>query len=253
MGWVRLAYRLPAIIAYLLIGLSIVVIIFPRWTVLQRRLMIQRWSRWVLRSLGVEVVRLGCEFPGKDSAVMIVANHLSWLDIFVINSLLPCRFVAKAEIRSWPMVGVLCDRAGTIFVERAKRQALRDVMSQMERALQNFEPVAVFPEGTTGDMFELKPFHSNLLQAAVAVQAPVQPVALEFLNPTGTLELQAQFIGETTFVESMLRVLQRRKIVARIHVGAILGTAGRHRDEVCREARASIDSMLGRGVDADRT
>lgn len=146
---------------------------FPQWTEAQRQQAVQNWSRRLLHRLGVALEVHG-PLP-LQGPVLVVSNHLSWLDIVVINAARPCRFVSKSEVKAWPLIGSLVAGAGTLFIERERpRDALR-VVHHLAECLQAGDVLAVFPEGTTGDGSAVLPFHANLLQAAVVTGRPVQP------------------------------------------------------------------------------
>lgn len=163
----------------------------------------QRWSKGFLRLLGVRVVVHGVPRPG---AKLLVANHISWLDILAIDAVAPARFVSKAEVKRWPIFSGLASASGTLYLERERpRDALR-VVHQMAEAMQAGDTLAVFPEGTTGDGVHLLPFHANLLQAAIATETPVQPVALRYVDATQPNSLAVLFVGETTLLQSVWRI-----------------------------------------------
>ena len=112
--------------------------------------------------------------------MLLVANHISWLDILVMHAARHCRFVSKADVRHWPLIGTLATGGGTLYIERESRRDAMRVVHHMAESLKRGEIVAVFPEGTTSDGVALLPFHANLIQAAISADAPVQPVALSF-------------------------------------------------------------------------
>jgi len=116
--------------------------------------------------------------PPAGGPVLLAANHISWLDIVVIHAARHCRFISKADIQHWPVVGTLATGAGTLYIERESRRDAMRVVHHMAERLSLGQVLAVFPEGTTGDGTHVLPFHANLLQAAIAVNAPIQPVAL---------------------------------------------------------------------------
>src|SRR6185295_16037591 len=148
------------------------------------------WNARLLRLLGIALHSSGTP---RQGATLIVANHVSWLDILAINAVHPCRFVSKADVRHWPLIGWLVACGGTLFIERErKRDALR-VVHQVADALRQGQTLAVFPEGTTSDGHGLLPFHANLLQAAVATSTPVQPVALRFSDATHEVSIAVEF------------------------------------------------------------
>ena len=187
-------WRLARLVPHVLHGLWIVKRRFELMTAAEKHGQIQWWSVKTLRILGIELKTQGQALP---TGHLLVANHISWLDIAGVHAVLPqARFVSKADVKHWPLVGTLVEGVGTLFIERAsKRDALR-VVHQTAAALQAGDCVAVFPEGTTGAGPELLPFHANLLQAAVSVDAPVLPVVLRWHEPGERFSTAARFIFE---------------------------------------------------------
>jgi len=120
------------------------------------------WSGKLLRILGIKLVVQGQARPG---AKLVVANHVSWLDIVAINSVVPSRFVSKAEVANWPLLGRLVTAAGTLYLVRERRRDAMRVLGLIAKGLQEGHTVAVFPEGTTGDGHGVMHFHPNMLQA----------------------------------------------------------------------------------------
>jgi 1-acyl-sn-glycerol-3-phosphate acyltransferase len=178
---------------------------------------------------------------------LIVANHISWLDIFVINSWHSCRFVAKADIRGWPLLGWLCDKAGTIFIERGSLRAVRRIYEGLVHRLHAGERVAFFPEGTTAVQGSLLPFHSNLFESAVEAQVPIQPFALRYLCPDGKpgrFHPAVTFIDDMSFVESLIAILKGGQIRAELVRLPQIETAGRHRRELAQLAQDAIAAEL---------
>ena len=165
----------------------------------------------MLRRLGVEVRFSGAAHPG---AVLMVANHVSWLDIPALHASAPrARFVSKSNIAHWPLLGRLARAGGTLFIERErKRDALR-VVHEVADALRHSDAVAVFPEGTTGAGFGVLPFHANLLQAAITTATAVQPVVLRYSEPGHAVSVAAQYIDDTTLVDSLMKVCRARGLV----------------------------------------
>jgi len=175
-----------------------------------------------------------------------VANHVSWLDIAAVHALLPqSRFVSKADVRHWPLVGTLVEGAGTLFIEReSKRDALR-VVHQTAAALQAGDCVAVFPEGTTGPGPALLPFHANLLQAAVSTGAPVLPVVLRWHQPGERFSTAAQFIGGTTLAQSLWRIASARGLAIDVQILPAVASAGQDRRALGEALRGVIAARLG--------
>jgi 1-acyl-sn-glycerol-3-phosphate acyltransferase len=248
MKLLRVAVRLPAMIFLLLLGLFILFALFPRWEYARQRLMIKRWSGWLLTSVGVVPQELQLADAQTLSTisgpVLLAANHVSWLDIFVINAIQPAHFVAKSDIRSWPLVGLLCDRSGTIFVERSRRTAVREVLQVMADRLTRQGIVAVFPEGTTGDMYTLQPFHSNFLQAAVTTRSSIVPLGITYKNADGNVADAVQFIGETTFAASAIKIMSQPKIIAKLIITQTIRVTEQTRHELCEATQQQISQAL---------
>lgn len=175
----------------------------------------------------------------------MVANHISWLDIVLLLATGHCKFVAKAEIAHWPLLGSLTRGAGTLFIEReSPRDALR-VMHRMAEELRAGEILAIFPEGTTSNGLQLLPFHANLFQAAISAHAPVQPVALRFIDATtGQLSLAPCYIDDDSLLGSIWRTLKSPNLCASVWFGEPQFSEGRERRSWARDVRKSIHEML---------
>jgi 1-acyl-sn-glycerol-3-phosphate acyltransferase len=237
-----LAYRLLRVLLQLLIGMATCALLFPWLGQKARNRHIRRWSRRLIGICGVRVA------PGVSSALvhaMVVSNHVSWLDIFVINALHPCRFVAKAEIRDWPMLGWLAAKAGTVFIARGQRRDLRHIFKDLVQRLQAGERIAFFPEGTTASQGQLLPFHANLFEAAIDAKVPVQAFALSYVDARGQAHPAVEFIGDMTFARSMVAILSGTEITARLVCLAPIDTDGAHRRDVAQAAHRAVAAQLG--------
>ncbi|MCW5219901.1 lysophospholipid acyltransferase family protein [Verminephrobacter aporrectodeae] len=238
----RACWRVLRLFGHVLKGLCIVTLRFPALAPEQRNAQVQRWAMELLAHAGVRLRIEGQ--PPVSGPVLLVANHLSWLDIPVMHAARHCRFVAKSNVRGWPLIGALATAAGTLYIERrARRDALRMVHS-MHEALTRHEVLAVFPEGTTGDGRELLPFHANLLQAAVTAQAPVQPVGLRFADRnTGAESFAPSYIGDETLVGSIWRTLCAPPIEAVVRYGQPEHAGARDRHAWARQLHAAVDQL----------
>ena len=207
-------WRLLGVVGIVVRGLWLAGLVMPRRDVAGRRAIVRRWSTQSLRKMGVEVRTSGTP---HDGAVLFVANHVSWLDIPALHANAPqARFVSKSAIAHWAFVGRLARAGGTLFIERErKRDALR-VVHEVAEALTNGDAVAVFPEGTTGAGHDVLPFHANLLQAAITTTTVVQPIALRYSEPGHAVSVAAQYIGDTTLVESLMKVSRARGLVVEV-------------------------------------
>ena len=221
---------------------------FPRLTQSQREAEVQRWARGFLRVWRIELQVRGT--PPAQGPLLLVANHISWLDILVLHAAGYCRFVAKADVQGWPVIGRMASAAGTLYIARdSRRDALR-VVHHMRDALLRGEVVAVFPEGTTSDGITLLPFHANLIQAAISAHAPALPVALQFIDGrNGAMSTAPMYIGDQTLLESVWRTLTTPGLRAVVSYGQAQSPEGRERREWAAELRRQVDGLRN-GVNA---
>ena len=221
---------------------------FPRLTQSQREAEVQRWARGFLRVWRIELQVRGT--PPAQGQLLLVANHISWLDILVLHAAGYCRFVAKADVQGWPVIGRMASAAGTLYIARdSRRDALR-VVHHMRDALLRGEVVAVFPEGTTSDGITLLPFHANLIQAAISAHAPALPVALQFIDGrNGAMSTAPMYIGDQTLLESVWRTLTTPGLRAVVSYGQAQSPEGRERREWAAELRRQVDGLRN-GVNA---
>ena len=235
--------RLTRTLAHVIEGLATTVFVFPFASHGSRSRMVQRWSRRLLGILAVEFEQTGSQanLPGR---VLIVANHISWLDIFVLNTMQPSRFIAKADVARWPVIGLLVGSAGTLFIDRTRRRDAARINAEVEQALSAGSVIALFPEGATTFGRELLPFHGSLMQPVIAANGHVLPVAIRYLHIDGTHSDAPAYVGDMSLVASLGQLLRARRTLVRIHLGAPFATAGRHRREVAAEARAIIRTAL---------
>jgi len=181
-----------------------VILIYPVVPLSVRNAMNHRWSRALLRICGVKLRVEGR--PPPDRAALWVANHVSWLDIFILSSVHSVVFIAKSEIRRWPVLGWMVAGANTIFIERGRRHAIRAVGKQMQARFDRGEVVGLFPEGTTSAGFDVSPFHSSLFDPAIRGHVSIQPVALRFRH-RGRRSGYVAFVGEQNLIQNLWRLL----------------------------------------------
>jgi 1-acyl-sn-glycerol-3-phosphate acyltransferase len=178
---------------------------------------------------------------------LLVCNHISWLDIFVVLSIKPARFVAKVEIAGWPLIGRLVRGAGTLFVERGRRHAVHQLNERIEFTLNAGQAVAVFPEGTTSDGRRLLPFHANLIEPAIRSGATVIPIGLRYRRPDGSAHEAVDFTGDTSLVSSMLRIFGSSKVM--VQVIELAPVHGPTRPAMAAAARAALAEALALPTD----
>jgi 1-acyl-sn-glycerol-3-phosphate acyltransferase len=238
----RAGWRLLRVVLHGLHGLAIVQLRFPALSVPQRHERIRWWSAKMLRMLGM---RLDVQGRFRPGAKLVVANHVSWIDVMAIHAVCPeARFVSKADVHRWPLAGRLAGAAGTLYIERERaRDALR-LVHQMAEALQVGDTVAIFPEGTTADGQTLLPFHANLLQAAIATNSAVQPVAIRFSDAAHAVSPAALYLGDTTFAQSLLALARGDRV--KVHLVVLPAQAVAHADRrrLAEALRAQIGEAL---------
>ncbi len=237
--------RLARIFLHVMRGVITCAFVFPWIAAPKREALVCRWSFELLALCRVRVKFIDQSGGQIADHALIIANHVSWLDIFVINSWQACHFVAKADIRSWPIAGWLSAQAGTIFLARGKQREVRRIYEGLVQQLKQNKRIAFFPEGTTGAQGGLLPFHPNLFEAAIEAQVPILPFAVRYVDAQGQLHSAADFIGEMTFAESMKLILQAGGLTAELIQLPSVPTKGAHRRDVAQQARVVVAGGLG--------
>jgi 1-acyl-sn-glycerol-3-phosphate acyltransferase len=267
----QLGLRLPAFLVWTLLGLFWAVTGFRFLSRSYRQLSIRIFARGVLWLCGV---RLGPNLQGLSAELakrvpspsLVVANHISWLDIFLVHAVLPATFIAKSEIRSWPLAGLLVQASGTIFVERGNRHAVRSLMKEAMTRLDLGERVIFFPEGTTSRGESVLKFHTSLFGLAEQrSDLAVVPMTLFYsradsaavaLPPTDAtarnLIMQAMqqvaYVDDMTLVGSMIQIMGHPGLKADALVHAALASEGRSRQELAdlayQAVRAGLEERL---------
>lgn len=242
---VRACWRLAAMLGHVVHGMWVVAWRFPRLSPDQQQARVQAWALGLLARAGITLEVRGT--PPVQGPVLLVANHLSWLDIPVMHAARYCRFISKSDVKDWPIVGALATAAGTLYIERSSRRDALRVVHRMHEALQAGEVLAVFPEGTTGDGRTLLPFHANLLQAALSADVPVQPVGLRFVDrQTGATSHAPSYVGDETLVGSIWRTLAAPPITAVVNFGPPEHAQGRDRRAWSEHLHATVDALRQR-------
>jgi len=246
----RAVWRLLRCGVHVLHGMAVALLLFPRYGAAERHARIRWWSVKMLAVLGVSLRAQGAPAVG---ASLVVANHISWLDILAIHAVMPhARFVSKADVKAWPLLSHLVEAGGTLYLERErKRDALR-VVHAMAAALQAGDTVAVFPEGTTSNGRALLPFHANLLQAAIATGTAVQPVALRFSDAAGAFSSAVEFIGDTTLLQSLWWVVCGERVTAHVLLLEPHASAHQERRVLAEALSQAIATQLQRSASMSR-
>jgi 1-acyl-sn-glycerol-3-phosphate acyltransferase len=202
------------------------------------------WARELLAILRVEV-RCHNAPETLPERCLLASNHVSWLDIFAVYAVTPGLFVAKAEIRDWPIVGDLVRRVGTLFIERGNRRHARRTNERMVAALETGRLVAVCPEGTTTDGRSLRHFHAALLQPAIDARALVLPVALRFADHDGAPTDAPVYVDHTSLAESLWRIAAMPSMVVELRFAPYVSAENQHRRDLTQRVHGIIARELG--------
>jgi 1-acyl-sn-glycerol-3-phosphate acyltransferase len=221
---------------------------FPRFNREEKLLAIQTWSAQTLAVIGVTVKVVGHiqRPPLSDSPQLLVANHVSWLDPVVIQTVQPSIFVAKKEVRHWPVVGAIAHACGVVFVNRGSPSSARQMVTKVASAMQSGHNVAGFPEGTSTLGHTVKMFHANLFESAIQQDVPVQPLALHYSSlRTGEPCTRAAFVGDISFLRSLHQVMTAPDgICITLNAGTCLTPQGHSRKSLASLARSCVTTQL---------
>jgi len=236
-------WRFSRLLAHIVQVLCAARWVLPRLERVERQRRLQQWAARLLSILQVHVIVKG-QLPDPGQPSLLVANHISWLDIQALGVLNGARFVAKSEVRGWPLVGKIAECSGTFFI---KRGCYRDAWRAKQRvatALRQGNPVAVFPEATTTDGRSVQKFYPAFLQAAIDAGVPVHPVTLRYDTANLTGNAAAAFIGDMTFAQSLVRILREPFLVVEMRLGPALSPQRASRGELAARAQQIVHGAL---------
>lgn len=237
-------YRIARVIVHTLLGLTIAATLLPLVNANQRGRIIRWWCQILLKCFNIQVLTFGTLPNAYTQRTMFIANHISWSDIHALNSIIPVRFIAKLEIKSWPIFGYLVTKSGTLFINRTIRKDAARIVEITTDSLNQSENVCFFPEGTTTDGTHMLPFKSSIIQAAIDANAHLQPVTIYYPQPNGQPNLTMAYAGETSMIESMSQILSLRYPVVELHFLAPIACTGQTRQAVTQLAYAAIATQF---------
>ncbi len=222
----------------------LIALVYPWLNLVWRRRILQTWSAGLLAIFNIEL-RIADDDPLHEIRNgLIVTNHISWLDVFVLNAIVPMRFVAKSEVRGWPVIGWLCARAQTLFIERGKARSAARVNVQLVELLKQGECLAVFPEGTTTDGAHVTHFHASLLQPALDANVPLHPIAIRYQHRNGQRSDAPAYIDELSFGASLWQILSAQNLQVRLLAAHPVHGAHHDRRSLTHSAQVRISTML---------
>jgi 1-acyl-sn-glycerol-3-phosphate acyltransferase len=241
----RTAFRLLRVALHVLQGCATVALFYP-WLAEQHRLALKkRWSRQLLTMLGVRLRYLGqLQADATLPCGLIVANHISFLDVFVVNAIAPTAFVSKEDVRNWPLIGWLSTHTDTLFLERGSRNAAQRARENLADHLKRGKRVALFPEGTTTRGDTVLPFHSALLQSAIDAGTTVTPVALRYRAVDGSQSHAPAYVDDISLIECLRSIADAKQLYAEVTAHAPLTTADVDRRHLSAHAHRVIAHTL---------
>ena len=238
----RRALRIGLLMLHLAWGVALAGLLFPLLDPAQRDRRIMAWARHLLRVLGVRLQADAA--PSPPGGALLVCNHVSWLDIYLIYAAQRVHFVSKAEVRGWPVAGWLAHKTGTLFIERGRRADTARINAEMRALMQSGAWVAVFPEGTTSDGRGLRRFMPSLLQPAVELNCPIVPAALRYRSLDGEYTAAPAYIDNLSMWQSLKQIVSEPGLIAELHFGAPILPNG-HRRDLAAQAEAATARLLG--------
>jgi len=240
--FLRRAIRISLLALHLAWGMTLAGLVLPWSSPTQRDRLIMAWARRLLRVLGV-TARVD-PAPSLPGGALLVCNHVSWLDIYLIYAAQRVHFVSKSEVRAWPVAGWLAHKTGTLFLERGRRADTARVNAEMRALMQGGAWVAVFPEGTTSDGRGLRRFLPSLLQPAVELNCPIVPAALHYRTLANEYSDAPAYIDEMSLWQSFKQIVSEPGLLAELHFGEPIQPTG-HRRELAAHAEAATARLLG--------
>lgn len=219
-------------------------LVFPHIGTSRHDGIIERWCRDVLDILDIRVFVQGQMPPGRMRSVLFVANHISWMDILLVNASQRVRFVAKEEVRSWPLIGWIAARTGTLFLKRTSTHQLARVMKSTAASLRHGDCIAIFPEGTTTDGRSVQAFHSGLFQSAIEAQALIRPVGISYHRDDGSIDTDIAFLGSQSLVSSILNVLTRPTTQVRLSFTNPIDSSAGDRRRLADSCQKAVEQSL---------
>ncbi len=245
MNTVRGIFRLLHLLAHILKG------IFLCYTVLRsmqnndltekQHRIVQAWLYQAAKIMGLDLKVHG---EPQKSPAFVVANHISWLDIVIIASVLPVSFLSKAEVRKWPVVGTLATKAGTLFIHRGSKTGAVEAINLMRARLGLGHSVASFPEAKTTDGTFVHAFHPRLFAAAIETKSMIQPVALRYPHTHGVNPI-VPFVNNHNLVKHAFRIMSVRRTVAEVTLCKPIPSSDQLRKQLAQRARSEIVEVVG--------
>jgi 1-acyl-sn-glycerol-3-phosphate acyltransferase len=232
---------------HLVAGLLLAACLAPFCAPSRKKKIIQWWCKKVLGILNIEV-KVSGDSPNK-SATLFVSNHISWVDVFALMSIVPLIFIGKSDIKNWPLLGFLARHGNVIFIEREKRLEAKRMNPMLRQLLTSGEQLCYFPEGTTTNGTHLLPFKASLLQTAIDTKTSIQAVAIFYPLKNQKPNIAMSYAGDTTIMQSLKNILHQQNPKVALHFFSAINTAQlslaeQDRRLVCAKIQDEIQTHL---------
>jgi len=243
MGWLRFIIRLPLVLLYILSGFLMIVILHATtgrlWYQRQYgKTVIRRWMKVLAFLIGLKI-----HVTGKPVEGLLAANHISWMDIIGLDTIIASRFVSKDDVLRWPIIGLLPKWSGTFFLKRGSAAAVSRLNNEIQHALTESSTVAVFPEGATQDGRKVHRFFSAILQAGIDAEVPVQAVAIRYVR-NGKRDEVASFVGNISFPAHVLNILKVASTNVFFHFCDPIMAKGMTRKELAEHLQVMVEEVF---------
>lgn len=245
MSYLRFIFRLTILLCaiVMLLPLVLLIIVISQKTNNRplNKYILNLWSRWLCRICGLNLITKGDIY---HQPALIVANHISWLDIPVIHSYMLVGFVAKAEIAQWPIMGWIVKIGETLFIKRGQQASRKQVLQTIDSRLSEGRSVALFPEGKATDGEHLGRFHRQLMQAAIETQVPIQAIAIKYIKRNGERNKNIGFQSDETFLHNVFRILSLPSSTVELNFCQEVSTTDKSARETAIITRNQVSKVL---------
>lgn len=238
------AFRIARLVLHVVYGMLIASMLLPCINATRRERVISRWATSLLQLMHVRITITGQPPPADLRGTMFVANHVSWVDIHALNTVRTVRFISKAEVRHWPVFGWFAHKANTLFIDRSRKQDAARIVNEVTASLRHGDCLCYFPEGTTTDGTELRPFKGSLMQAAINAGSPVWPFTVRYPGPQGQPNTEMAYYGDISLLQSMWHILSQRHAEVHLHFLPPIASTGQDRRELTRLVQQRIAAEL---------
>ncbi|KGQ70667.1 hypothetical protein A1D23_02650 [Chelonobacter oris] len=246
-------WRLTLIAYFLMSGVFQMLLLFPRCTAEQKLARIQRWSQQILHVFNIKVNAHNVPPLSQTKSTMFICNHISWLDIFAINAVLPGQFIAKEDVRKWPIIGYLAAQADTVFVSRQRGNAgTQGKVDGVASALRNGAQITLFPEGTSTNGEQVLPFKSSFFQAAIDGDAKVWPVLCFYPAEHGGSNETMAYYGDVSLWRSLKDLAAQKSAVIELTFYQAIDTVGKERRDLADQTYMILSSELAKALERSR-